>query len=438
MEEDTFNAEYFLHLLDLLTLNLRALITELTALADKFPGDAASIVSLVEQRITKIFPQYKLFAFYLMDSIVKNIGNPYNVLFATNLYRNFTETYLVVTDTLTRQNLINLFKTWLEAKTASGADLFPPDTLLKLEQFIIRATSLHSESSPAPRVNKDSLLREGNYLLQYVIALDEALDEFVEKTPSPSVSLKLSQFRKVRNGLIFDINVVSEEVMAASRDDFEALKHPAAEKLMQLRKALDDQTFQQQALMSSQSQHAEPVHLSIDVKPKSINVDEILGDSAEFNAFVSVWGLPVVHESGAETRQPKETTVATPEHKVDEPAPVEEPSLASGLGFDLPGFSFQESTLMGSPKNEITHSTIYQTEAEDEDGYDPESNFIGVEQPDDLWIDQVAASGVSETGRLSDGAAVPPNSRTAATGKSSMKRPGTGEERAVKRVRFDV
>lgn len=438
MEEDTFNAEYFLHLLDLLTLNLRALITELTALADKFPGDAATIVSLVEQRITKIFPQYKLFAFYLMDSIVKNIGNPYNVLFATNLYRNFTETYLVVIDTLTRQNLINLFKTWLEAKTASGADLFPSDTLLKLEQFIIRATSLHSESSPPPRVNKDSVLREANYLLQYVIALDEALDEFVEKSSSSAVSLKLSQFRKIRNGLIFDINVISEEVMMATREDFEALKHSAAEKLMQIRKALDDQTFQQQALMSSHPQHIDPVQLTIDVKPKSIKVEEILGDSAEFNAFVSAWGLPVIRESAVVSSKPKETKVATPERKVDVPAPVAEPSLASGLGFDLPGFSFQESTLMGSPKNEITHSAIYQTEDEDEDGYDPESNFIGVEQHDELWIHQVTASPGSDTNQVSEGAAVPPNSRTAVTGKSNLKRSGTGEERVVKRVRFDV
>lgn len=82
MSDEPFSSEYFQHLLTSLTLNSRALITELTTLAERHIDKANIIVSLIEERILKILPKYKLYSFYLMDSIVKNIGNPYNLLFA--------------------------------------------------------------------------------------------------------------------------------------------------------------------------------------------------------------------------------------------------------------------------------------------------------------------------------------------------------------------
>ena len=77
MNEEEFSPEYFQHLLSALTLNSRALIVELTSLAEKFVDNAQEIVQLIDERITKILPKYKLCSFYLMDSIIKNIGNPY-------------------------------------------------------------------------------------------------------------------------------------------------------------------------------------------------------------------------------------------------------------------------------------------------------------------------------------------------------------------------
>ncbi|KAM9923578.1 hypothetical protein OXX59_005087, partial [Metschnikowia pulcherrima] len=100
--EDAFSAEYFQHLLASLTLNSRALIVELTSLAERFVDNAQEIVELIEERMMRILPKYKLYTFYLMDSIVKNIGSPYNLMFATNLYKLFTETYSIIDDTPTR------------------------------------------------------------------------------------------------------------------------------------------------------------------------------------------------------------------------------------------------------------------------------------------------------------------------------------------------
>ena len=94
-----------------------------------------------------------------------------NILFAKNLFKNFTESYSIIDDTPTRQNMINLFKTWVNGKTGAGLDLFPKDTLLKVEKFIIQATSLNTsvQHHDIIKITRDTILRESNYLLQYVI-----------------------------------------------------------------------------------------------------------------------------------------------------------------------------------------------------------------------------------------------------------------------------
>lgn len=427
MSDEPFSAEYFQHLLSSLTLNSRALITELTALAERHIDKASVIVQLIEERILKILPKYKLYSFYLMDSIVKNIGNPYNLLFARNLHKIFTESYLVVTDTLTRQNLINLFKTWLTGKTATGAELFPQDVLLKIEQFIIKATSLNSSGDDSVRITRDALLREANYLLQYVIAMDEDLERFEQheqKYIDEEKKLQIRVFHGVRHKLILGINHISETVMVCSKPELDKHREPFAAELQQIRRSLDDQSFQQLSLFRTvmekkqSSEKKDLNRIEINLVPKSFDPIKVLNGDEDlvFDAFVKGWGHHVVQKQEAMEIEKQ------PEAKLEESVPQEDTSLAAQLGLNVTSFNFSDSFL-GSPKNEITHmSPLHSENNEDEDddelGYDPE---IGVTDEDhDLIL------------------GVPKSDPKPFNGKSSLKRPGASDDKVVKRVRFEV
>lgn len=425
--EEEFSAAYFQHLLNSLNLNSRALITELTGLAEKYIDDASTIVALTEDRIGKILPKYKLYSFYLMDSIVKNIGNPYNLMFANNLYKNFTETYLIVTDTMTRQNLINLFKTWLTGKTSAGLDLFPHEVLKKIEEFIIKAISLTSAPTEQVRITRDTLLREGNYLLQYVIALDDGLEKhFLGLVPNDEEKAVVGRLHHVRNNVIYEINTISESVMVDPKPDFEQHKEQYAVDLQRIRRTLDDQNFQQQEIIKRKNSATEvqipaksnDVNIEINLKPKGADVLMLLGDTIDdvFQSFVTHWGKAIVDEVKPQPIPAPSTPV-----KVRSPEPQE--SLAGSLGLNIASFNFQ-NTLMGSPKNELTHinSTTPLTEEEGgEDGYDPEVSMVQGDSPETAIAIPTSAA-----------------ASAAFKGKSSLKRSAPGVERAVKRVRFDV
>lgn len=431
MSQEEASVEYYKHLLNALTLNSRALITELTGLAEKCIDDANSIVGATEDRIVRILPKYKLYSFYLMDSIVKNIGNPYNLLFAKNLYKNFTETYLIVTDTMTRQHLINLFKTWLTGKTSAGLDLFPAEILAKIEQFIIKATSLNSATDEPPKVSRDTLLREGNYLLQYVIALDDALDKHFQNRAASSLEKDtLRKCHQTRNALIQDINSISESVMTEVKPEFERKSEHYAAELQRIRRTLDDQSFQQKELLHAAAAPAQPaqhnVEIEINLDPKHVDVLMVLGDTVDdqFEQFVSQWGKSIVDAESAnfEENQNQGDVIAQPVSP-----PAQQQSLAGSLGLNMAAFNFQDS-LLDSPKNELLHISLATSlDDMDEDGYDPEESMV---QPEfELQSPQSPRSPPLHS---------PSSSVGVFAGKSSLKRPGSGNDRVVKRVRFDV
>lgn len=419
MSDEPFSAEYFQHLLTSLTLNSRALIVELTGLAEKHMDDATVMVRLIEDRIARILPKHKLYSFYLMDLIIKNIGNPYNLLFAANLYKNFTETYLIVTDTATRQNLINLFKTWMTGKTLAGLDLFPHEVLTKIEQFIIKATSLNGTADPTVRISRDTLLREANYLLQYVIALDDGIDKLAATHPlSAAQNGVVNSCRLVRNQLVFEINNISEIVMAAKTADFDAHKDAYATQLQRIRRTLDDQSFQQRDMVHKVAQPLTeaPEKIILSLAPKGIDVVMLLGVDETFDAYIDSWGKTPV----ADKPLPPVQLLAKPEAPVVEPKSPEispDNSLASSFGLNMASFGFSDS-LLGSPTNEIRHMAPPSSVSDDlmdEDEYDPEETLD------------------------TDARHSPPSSAGPIfVGKSSLKRQSNGEERVVKRVRFDV
>eukprot|EP00871_Galdieria_phlegrea_P006101 jgi/Galph1/979/GphlegSOOS_G5624.1 len=102
--------EYGEFLLDL-TFNSKPIIDNLTTIAAENKHAAAAIVSAIESRIAHVSPDKKLPALYLLDSIVKNIGEPYRSLFQKNLQTTFLSAFRVVPKAV-RYSMMRLLETW--------------------------------------------------------------------------------------------------------------------------------------------------------------------------------------------------------------------------------------------------------------------------------------------------------------------------------------
>lgn len=361
-----FNADQFRDHLSALTINSRVIIEELTIAAEKNPDNADEIAKLVMERVRRCLPKHKIFAFYLLDSICKNVGNPYNVIFSSHLYSLFTDTYLVVTDTPTRQDLINLFKTWPRAKTSAGIELFPATVLKKIELFIINATSIGSNQN-ATKISPDMLLREANYLLQYVITMDKDL-ELLSKRSRQDADF-VAECHRIRHKLIAEINAISESIMASSKPQFDAHLTKYHESLQLIRKQLDDQSFrQQQRIKQASPEETGPREL----KPPdfSMFISMTAGPEADsqFKGMLEGWGRVIVQNRNAnETEKERgiDSIANQPVQFSQPPLPAEklsnqtnepnsepnserpnsEDTLSSSLGLTFSSASFMNSLL---------------------------------------------------------------------------------------------
>lgn len=122
-----------------LTFNSRPIIDTLTTIALENLELAEGILNAIVTRIYKCLPEQKLFALYLLDSICKNIGQPYNDLAGKEIFKLFSHVYLLVADNI-RVKLQNLFETWKLTK-AKGTNnpLFPREELDKIANFLQKA-----------------------------------------------------------------------------------------------------------------------------------------------------------------------------------------------------------------------------------------------------------------------------------------------------------
>jgi len=94
----------------------------------------------------------KLPAFYVLDSIVKNVGTPYTLFFGRQLYSTFMEAYALV-DQPVRRKMDEMLKTWKEPVPGSmdTRPVFPPEVTRPIENALIRAkTSYLHESRSQP------------------------------------------------------------------------------------------------------------------------------------------------------------------------------------------------------------------------------------------------------------------------------------------------
>lgn len=374
MDDEPFSAEYFTHLLSLLILNSRTLITELTSIAERNTEHASEIALIIEERLKKCLPKYKLFTIYLIDSICKNIGNPYNLIFGSDLYRLFTETYLVVTDSGTRQDLINLFKTWTNGKTNLGQELFQQNVIQKIEQFIIKATSISQTYKPNIPIKliPDMLLREANCLLQYIIMLNNDIDNL------PQDNVLVKEFVEVnypiRNNIISAVNAVSDSILGSSKQDFDNNVNKYHIELQNARKSIDEQSFQQGQLLNlepfKKSMRYLRIAVKIDVHPdiKFFDFSKDLKDDSSLISEVQDFGKDLGRKDSPVLSAQKNIVSTPTKGQIDENYNSHSIVLEDDLGMGLGSINFMESFL-GSPKNETTDPLDNEDVS---DGYDPE------------------------------------------------------------------
>ena len=91
-------AENFKKLLATLTSNNAIIIDNLTAIAKEEINNAKLFIKVIEDRIKEVKADQMLPLMYLMDSICKNIGGPYNELFQQNLVSNFSLVFQAVNE----------------------------------------------------------------------------------------------------------------------------------------------------------------------------------------------------------------------------------------------------------------------------------------------------------------------------------------------------
>ncbi|VVC32299.1 RNA polymerase II-binding domain,ENTH/VHS,Subunit of cleavage factor IA Pcf11,CID [Cinara cedri] len=107
--------EYSSALADL-NVNSKPLINMLTMLADENSAYASIIVQCIERQLHKVQADSKLPVLYLIDSVIKNIGQPYIPLFVQNIEKLFANTFNKV-DEKTRANMYKLRTTWNDVIT---------------------------------------------------------------------------------------------------------------------------------------------------------------------------------------------------------------------------------------------------------------------------------------------------------------------------------
>ncbi|KAF2722022.1 hypothetical protein K431DRAFT_311992 [Polychaeton citri CBS 116435] len=120
--------------------NNRYEISNLTIIAKENTEHAQDISQALINHIKTTPPPRKLPAFYVLDSIVKNVGTPYTVYLSRNLYDTFMQAYTLVDGNVRRQ-MDAMLKTWKEPVPGSmdPRPVFLPEVVKPIETALMRA-----------------------------------------------------------------------------------------------------------------------------------------------------------------------------------------------------------------------------------------------------------------------------------------------------------
>lgn len=133
VDPDTFRRDYMNRLAEL-TVNSRPIIHNLSIIAQESKRYAQIVAQCIEAHIRRAQPWMKLPAFYLLDSISKNVYDPYARQFTPLVVRLFLDTYEAV-DQATRSKMEEMLLTW-RTGSPDNHELFGVVSQLAIERQI--------------------------------------------------------------------------------------------------------------------------------------------------------------------------------------------------------------------------------------------------------------------------------------------------------------
>ncbi|KAI8320499.1 hypothetical protein GQ54DRAFT_312592 [Martensiomyces pterosporus] len=124
--------------LNALTFNSRPIINRLTTIAGENKREAATILKAIEEHLSMTSATMKLPAFYLLDSIAKNVGDIYLHLLSSGMVkRMFMKTWCSVGDNV-KKEMERVLKTWRDGFQGGGKNLFQPFVLKGIDEELAR------------------------------------------------------------------------------------------------------------------------------------------------------------------------------------------------------------------------------------------------------------------------------------------------------------
>lgn len=155
---DSLIADYEASLREL-TINSKPIIDNLTIIARENTDHAEGIVQVINNRIYKCIPEQKLYSLYLLDSICKAVGSPYNVLFGHEIFKIFSHIYVLVNEA-TRAKLVKIYELWKTTKAKGTNDpIFPNAQLEKIGAFLHQALPRKVENQQ-PMISQTNLVAD--------------------------------------------------------------------------------------------------------------------------------------------------------------------------------------------------------------------------------------------------------------------------------------
>ena len=164
-------------------------ISNLTIIAKENTEHAFAISEALKLHLKQTSPQKKLPAFYVLDSIVKNVGTPYTLFFGRQLYATFMEAYALV-DTSVRRKMDEMLKTWKEPVPGSmdPRPVFPPELTRPIENALIKAKTSFVQAHQEHLKNQQQQLNRGRSTASPAGYRDTPTPPNAYRPPPPNVT----------------------------------------------------------------------------------------------------------------------------------------------------------------------------------------------------------------------------------------------------------